>query len=359
VVDDQNRGQLSDWVAGLDWILAERPDVRAVNMSLASDALFNDGCEINCGGQRLCAVNILFAEALAGLRERGTLVFVAAGNNGTTSMLASPACVTNAISVGAVDSQDQVARFRNGVFSNSSPDLDLLAPGVGIVSDGPSGTTATLEGTSMATPHATGAAALLLSAKPGAGYDEILENMRSTGLPVTDARNGVTVPRVDAIAAFRAAARTTELSRGGGSRRNDCLLEWNFVPPDVVSGDTRPLARCGDGDPLCDADSQAGQCTFVLSLCFNVPDPLLQECDVAEILRSLRIDQPSADAPAGTIEARNRERLEQALPLLPIEGSSVCSVAFPFVVPRGPGYLSILAGTDTRFDYDRIRLACE
>jgi subtilisin family serine protease len=359
VLSDQNRGQLSDWVAGLDWVLAERPDVRAVNMSLASDALLAEGCEIECRGRPLCALNILFAAAIDALRARGTLVFVAAGNNGTTNTLASPACVSNAISVGAVDAEDRVARFSNGIFSNSSPGLDLLAPGVGIVSDGPSGGVATLEGTSMSTPHATGLAALLLSAKPGAGYDEVLQGMRSTGLPVTDARNGVTVPRIDAIAAFRALVRTTELTRGGGSRRTDCLLEWNFVPAEAVAGDTRPLARCRDGDPLCDADFETGRCTFLLSLCFNVPDPLLQDCDIGEILHSLRIETPRANAPAGTVEAENRRHLEHALPQLPIEGSSVCSVPFPFVVPRGPAYLSMLASTDTRTDYDRVRLLCE
>jgi hypothetical protein len=126
-----------------------------------------------------------------------------------------------------------------------------------------------------------------------------------------------------------------------------------------VVGDARPLASCRDGDPLCDADTTEGQCTFILSLCFNVPDPLLQECDVGEILRSLRVDQPSADAPAGTIEAMNREHLEHSLPELPIEGPSVCGVAFPFVVPRGAGYLSAVASTDSRHDYDRIRFLCQ
>jgi subtilisin family serine protease len=359
VLNDQNRGQLSDWVAGLDWVLAERPDVRAVNMSLASDVLSADGCEIECRGQPLCALNLLFASAIDALRARGTLVFVASGNSGATATLASPACVSNAISVGAVDAQDRVARFSNGVFSNSAPGLDLLAPGVNIVSDGPDGGLATLEGTSMATPHATGTAALLLSAKPGASYDEILDGMRSTGLPVTDARNGVTVPRVDAVAAFRQIVRVPELVRGGGARRNDCLLEWSFVPNDVVAGDTRPLASCRDGDLLCDADGTEGQCTFLVSLCFNVPDPLLPECDTGEIIGSLRVDMPSADAAAGTIEAVNREHLEHSLPLLPIEASSVCGVAFPFVVPRGPAYLSAVASTDTRHDYDRIRLLCQ
>lgn len=354
VLDDQNRGLLSDWVAGLDWILDERPDVRAVNMSLASDAVFAKGCEIRCSGQSLCALNTLFAAAIADLRARGTLVFVASGNAGNTNALASPACVTNAISVGAVDAEDRVA-----TFSNSSFGLDLLAPGVGIVSDGPNGGLAVFDGTSMATPHATGTAALLLSAKPGAGYDEVLDAMRSTGLPVIDERNRVSVPRVDASAAFRVLNRTRELTRGGGSRRNDCLVEWNFVPPDVVTGDALPVARCRSGDEACHANVEPGRCNFEISLCFNFPDTLLRDCDVGEILRSLQIASPSADAPAGTLERENRERIEDALPLFPIEGSSVCTAPFSFVVARGTAYVSALASTDTRIDYDRVRLVCE
>ena len=103
----------------------------------------------------------MFAEAIDLLYENGTLVFAAAGNNGRANALTSPACIARAISVSSVTWEDDIA-----LVGNSGPNLDLLAPGVSILSDAPGGGLTTLSGTSMASPHAAGVAALLLSAYP-------------------------------------------------------------------------------------------------------------------------------------------------------------------------------------------------
>src|SRR5262245_55946826 len=126
----------------------------------------------------------------------------------------APACVSSALAVGAVydanigshtcagctDSStmpDQVT-----CYSDSSPELDLLAPGSSITSVQHTGGTRDDCGTSMATPHAAGLAALIFSAQPGLTADTVEQVMRTTGVPVLDPRNGLTRPRVDAWAAI-------------------------------------------------------------------------------------------------------------------------------------------------------------
>ena len=354
VLGDDNRGSLIDWVAGLDWIVAHRPDVRVVNMSLVSDTLFSGNCDNDN------AFNRSLARLIDLLYRRGTLVIAAAGNRGRHDALTSPACVSGSLAVGAVGADDEVA-----AFSNSGPELDLLAPGVGIVSDAPGGDVATRSGTSIAAPHVAGVAALLLTARPGASAGEIDALLRDTGVPITDPRNGLAVPRIDAMAAMQVIFRQGETLRGGGSRGSDCLLQWQFLPPDIARDGPRPLAVCADNDPSCDADGVEGQCTFLLSLCFNLRDPRLPDCRVDEPLVSYDLTWPPRSAPEGSIERVNVDNLRQALPAFPLQGSNVCSVAFPFVVPRGPGAdrhgvgaIRFAVETATRRDFDRVALMC-
>jgi subtilisin family serine protease len=359
VLDDDNLGFLSDWVAALDWLAAERPDVRVINMSLVSNDLYRKDCGHDCGDVPGCAANLLLADAIDQLWQNGTVVFAAAGNEGRTNAMTAPACIARAVAVGAVDADDAVARF-----SNSSPDLDLLAPGVDIVSDGLDGKTATLSGTSMATPHAAGVAALVLSARPGLNAADLEQLLGTSGVAVLDARTGRVTPRVDAFAALHAATQGAEFERGSGSRGADCLLEWNFVPPAIVARRGWPVAVCRDNDPGCDADDLPGRCTFVYAPCYNMRDPLLRQCATDEPLLSFVITSPRVDAPAGTTDRTNVDFLASALPDFPFAGSDTCSAAIPFVVERaGPGaagfgHIRMAVSTATRRDYDHVVLEC-
>lgn len=145
VLDCGGGATTSDVLAGLNWVasynLAGQRGV--VNMSLgggASDTL---------------------DAAVADLVNRGIVVAVAAGNEAQAACNVSPAREPSAITVGATDSGDYRAWF-----SNFGECVDIFAPGVDIVGAAPGSGTDTMSGTSMASPHVAGAAALVLSAYP-------------------------------------------------------------------------------------------------------------------------------------------------------------------------------------------------
>ena len=108
-------------------------------------------------------LNSLLNSYLSNLIFDGVTVVVAAGNSNTDACTSSPANLTSAITVAAADSNDARA-----TYSNYGSCVDIYAPGSGITSAWYSGDTmyASLSGTSMATPHAVGVAARILSLNP-------------------------------------------------------------------------------------------------------------------------------------------------------------------------------------------------
>ncbi|MEU9291952.1 proprotein convertase P-domain-containing protein [Streptomyces sp. NPDC048275] len=124
------------------------------------------------------------------LLEAGVATVVAAGNNGFSNRVNSPACVSSAVTVGATTDDDEVASF-----SNRGPLLDLFAPGNDIVSSVISGY-GSKSGTSMATPHVAGALAVLRQAYPTEGISSLVSLLATSGTLITD-EAGVTVPRID------------------------------------------------------------------------------------------------------------------------------------------------------------------
>jgi hypothetical protein len=125
----------------------------------------------------------------------------------------APACVSGVVAVGNVYdtplvslgwptcTDQNIVAGQVACSSNSSPELDLLAPGVLVRSTGLGGGEATKSGTSMSAPHAAAVAALLLQANPNLAPADLETILEETGAPVTDGRNGRVTPRLDALTA--------------------------------------------------------------------------------------------------------------------------------------------------------------
>lgn len=152
VLDCGGSGSTSGVIAGVDWVTANHRSPAVANMSLG-------------GG-----LSSTLDQAVANSIASGVTYGIAAGNGNFLGIAqdackTSPADVPSAITVGATDNTDTKASW-----SNYGTCVDIFAPGVNITSSWYTGTTATntISGTSMATPHVVGSAALYLQANPAA-----------------------------------------------------------------------------------------------------------------------------------------------------------------------------------------------
>lgn len=112
--------------------------------------------------------------------SRGLVLVAAAGNSGNLGVL-YPAASDNVIAVGATQSDD--ARWTG---SSYGPQLDVMAPGVGIYSANLAGSYSNFGGTSFASPHVAALAALIMSANPGLTNQQVVGIITSTALDLGD-----------------------------------------------------------------------------------------------------------------------------------------------------------------------------
>ncbi|GAA4229076.1 subtilisin family serine protease [Streptosporangium album] len=165
-------------LAGMEWAAVE-VKAKIINMSLAGQ----DTPELDPLEQ---AVNTLSAQT-------GALFVTAAGNAGDLGMVESPASADAALAVGAVDRSDQVAEFsgRGPRVGDHAIKPDITAPGVGIMAAAAKGTAdgpyVAHSGTSMATPHVAGAAAILAQRHPDWTGERLKAALIGTAKPTADA----------------------------------------------------------------------------------------------------------------------------------------------------------------------------
>ncbi|WP_406380299.1 S8 family peptidase [Streptomyces sp. NBC_00197] len=178
VLGDDGFGSESQVIAGMEW--ATEQGAKVVNMSLGSDQA-TDGTD-----PMSLAVNELSDRT-------GALFVVAAGNSGEqgAGTVGSPGAADSALTVGAVDRDDSLAPFssRGPRVGDGAVKPDVTAPGVGIVAARAAGTTmgdpvdanyVAASGTSMATPHVAGAAALLAQRHPDWTGSRLKDALTST-----------------------------------------------------------------------------------------------------------------------------------------------------------------------------------
>ncbi|PKZ42108.1 serine protease [Kytococcus schroeteri] len=157
-------GPTAGIIAAMDWVAQKHTGPSVANMSL--------------GGYADAATDA----AVARLTASGVVTVVAAGNEQQNACNVSPARASSAITVGSTDRTDSLSWF-----SNWGSCVDILAPGSDITSAWKDSDTATntISGTSMASPHVAGAAALYLQENPTASVSQVTNALKSSATPNT------------------------------------------------------------------------------------------------------------------------------------------------------------------------------
>ncbi len=218
----KDTAEFSDIIAGINYAITNKATfgISVINLSLGGafeDSLDHGYCDADADADTKGSAVAVDAATAAGI-----VVVAAAGNDAIPNQLSVPACVSSAVSVGAVyaDNRTQLSWcgddactttlctdqpvVPDGIvcFSNSTSNLSLLGPGAfwSVATKG--GSQVSFSGTSASTPAVAGAVALLRQARPDLTPAGVIGVLRSTGKPITDARNGVVTPRIDTLAAM-------------------------------------------------------------------------------------------------------------------------------------------------------------
>jgi subtilisin family serine protease len=271
VLDSVAFGQLSDWTAGVDYVVDHKDDydhLRVINMSLGSSTLYSQ-CPCDSGSTAVAALH----EAIQAAKLAGIVTFAASGNKGSCTSMCAPACVSSAVAVAAVYDEDRGAEPDSGTyrdaygstfancadattapdkitcFSNRSGCNELAAPGRIIMAPAMGDFCDAYTGTSQASPHCAATAALMLerdlTGNCGWLYPDLLvQIMKETGVPTTDPCGTSPDPiRVDALAAVNAVGSPYDVDHDG----------------DVDLVDFARFQDCFTGDGLCPIE---GACEF-------------------------------------------------------------------------------------------------
>lgn len=184
IFDQTGFGRIQDIVRGLEWCIEHRMQI--VNLSFGTDQKTSRNMHA----------------AVKKVLQAGILLVGAAGNDGRAGAVDYPGRYPEVVAVGASNKWD-----RPSSFSSAGHGIDLMAPGSAIVSLSPDGGFVEMSGTSMAAPHVTAAAALLLGVEPHLKPAAVRQRLRATAewLPGVPSR-----------------------AQGAGLLRADQLLRWGM-----------------------------------------------------------------------------------------------------------------------------------
>jgi len=254
VFDDTSYGRESDWAIAMDWVAdhAAALGIRVLNLSIGTDNRYAGTCEADWP---------VMAAAALRVRDAGVVLFAAAGNENEANALDAPACLPGVVAVGAtydapLGREPDTGTYTSGCFdadtdagtvlclSNTSDELDLLAPGSRIRNAAPGGGVAEKRGTSEAAPHASAAAALMLEVDPALTPDDVERILKATGRPTVDPKApGRTTPLLDVRAAVEA-TRASFCSRHADGTA--CVLAFAACDGGACEGACRSSACSGD-----------------------------------------------------------------------------------------------------------------
>ncbi len=234
VLASDGSGSYSNIVSALDTAYSNRNQyggLHVVNMSVGGGAPIGGTCDNDMPSM---------TEVVGKLVDAGVVIFAASGNDGCSTGISFPACISNVVSVGAVYdasfggvsfgegnctpggcSDPTTAAYQITCYSNSGSNLDILGPSHMCTTPKlGGGYEYQFGGTSAASPYAAGLAAQILSLRPSTTPAEMRNALSSTGYAVTDSRNGITRRVIDGQAALQA------LNGGGGGGGGAAGTYW-------------------------------------------------------------------------------------------------------------------------------------
>ncbi|WP_436527435.1 S8 family peptidase [Actinoplanes sp. HUAS TT8] len=298
VLDCEGGGYLSDVIDGVDWVTRNAVKPAVANMSM--------------GGDASPSLDLAVQQSIAS----GVTYVVAAGNENTNAVWSSPADVAAAVTVGATDGKDKRA-----YFSNYGSVVDLFAPGVNIRSSVADSNTATAvySGTSMASPHVAGAAALLLDASPSLTPAQVQSRLKANATTgkVADRKGSpnrllfVTAPPAKpVIATTRAAAGTVGTPYAGRvNLKVGRIGSWS-----MAGGEMPPGLELSRGGVITGTPTEPGEFSVSVRFTDFVPQSVTQTIVIPVVADAPVIDDamlPSGQAGVdyegqlSTVDARN------------------------------------------------------
>lgn len=216
VVSSAGCGGTEDIVDGL--IYAVDNGARVINMSLGSPFVCSQ----------------LYQDAINAAYNSGSIVVAAAGNDNRDAQNSSPASCDGVITVGNSDQNDE--RAPN---SNWGRRVDIAAPGVEILSTFPGGVYGHRSGTSMAAPHVSGVAGLLLAANPGLPQDQVKSCLINSADPITTDEN--IGPRLNAYRALTLCTNTAPIPTDANVTPSPIILPTEQLTSEPLTPSPTPV----------------------------------------------------------------------------------------------------------------------